>query len=904
MSLRALVCRSLCSFACLVALGILVAAHGGCITRTTQPPPQQGQQPAVEPTEEISSEELAELKRSMERMESALASRGSRPYDVPGGDFSGHLAEAEADALRRKQSGEFLAEKHYDAALAQFKAFEYDKAKENLQIALQYKPDYPEAKELLRNVQMALGERTGELQAVGQDFQNRLAVLIQQTEMEVNNHFKTGERLMAEGKYTEAIAEFSKVEEKIRWSPYDIGLGDRFLKRTEEYLKVCREKQDAADAARRQTQLDAAEAIARTEEDRRKMALAEHISLLLKRAIAHFDSREYSQAETLAGEILKIAPNMREAQELKRDALQARHVRGYADHLKLRRERWLDVANSMKETLVPYAEDALVRYPDKIYWDRVLERAKTSGGLTQEEAEDPEVIAVQNTLETSPIDLDFADASLHDIVDFIREYAKINIEISQEVRREGTADKKISFQVKGLVLKSVLRLLLMHYGLDYTFEGKLVLITTPELAAGKPQLQVHDVRDLLRTLTDFPGPDLELKSTSDAGGGMGTAFSSDEPPPPAITGDQLKKLITDSIDPQSWTERSDVSCELSSNGQLLVVHTPQVQQQVRKFLDKLRSFTGSMVSIEARFLKVDDNFLEHVGIELRNDDNTSDLDTGANQAVWGSPFRTDDTTGAQPQDTGFWSQPGNAGGANAFGTHFSDFRFRTQVPLTDPTGNALVGTSLLPRGGMGMVVNVLEDWSANAVIRALQKKEMSTTLQAPRVTVFNTQRAHLLVAQQRAYIQDYDVQISTDARAYDPIIGYIQFGLALDVRAIVSNDRKYITLELRPGMSENIQMRQLDIAQGTEAFPVWIQLPQVRLQRAMTTVRMPDKGTVLIGGMKNVLDQDIEEHVPFLSRIPILGPLFTVKRKIDEKQMIVILVTAEVLDTGELEEGL
>lgn len=890
-------------FFCCLGGVVLVAVSAGC--RTFPRPAARPTQPAVAapPREELSEAEVAELKRSLERLESIIAGDRRLPGDHVG-DYSAYLAEAEADLLRREQAATHLAQRHYEAALQQYKEFKFEEAKNNLEIALRYNPNHHEAKQLLRDIQMALGERTAELAALGADFQNRLAVLIQQTEMEVNNHFKNGERLMSEGKYTEAIAEFTKVEEKIAWSPYDIGLDERFSKRTAEYLKVCREKAAAEEAARKQRQIAAAEAIVRAEEERRKQAIAEHIATLMKRAIAHFDNKEYSKAELLAEEVLKINPNIREAQELKNDALQARHVKGYADYVKLRRERWQEAVNNLKETLIPYAEDAIMRYPDKAHWDKVLERAERVGIVAAEEVEDPEIIAVKKKLETLRIDLDFADASLSDIIDFIREYAMLNIEISQEVRQEGIADKKISFQVKGLVLKSVLKNLLANYGLDYTFENNLILITTPQLAAGKPTLQVHDVRDLLRTLTDFPGPDLELKDVTDVGAGMGAAFATEEPPPPAITAEQLKQLIMDSIEPASWTDRPDVSCELSTSGQLLVVHTPQVQEQIREFLNKLRSFTGSMVSIEARFLKVDDNFLEHVGVEWRSDPNAPPIGTPAGGAVWGPGFRFDDTTAAQPGDAGFWAQPGNVGGPNAFGTHFQDFRFRTQLPMTDAEGNPEWGTFLRPRGGLGMVVNVLEDWGANIVIRAIRKKEMATTLSAPRIIVFNTQRAHVLVAEQRAYIQDYDVQVSADARAYDPIIGYIQFGLALDVRAIVSNDRRYITLELRPSLSEIAGWRDLDIAAGQEVYPVYLQLPQVRLQRAMTTVRIPDRGTVLIGGLKNVLDMDLEEGTPFLSRIPVIGGLFRAKRDVDEKRMIIILVQAEILDPLDLEKEL
>jgi type II secretory pathway component GspD/PulD (secretin) len=158
-----------------------------------------------------------------------------------------------------------------------------------------------------------------------------------------------------------------------------------------------------------------------------------------------------------------------------------------------------------------------------------------------------------------------------------------------------------------------------------------------------------------------------------------------------------------------------------------------------------------------------------------------------------------------------------------------------------------------------------------------------------------------MVAEQRAYIRDYEVEIAAQAAAYDPIMGSIQYGLVLDVKPVISNDRKFITLELRPTVSRNVQFRVVDIRPG-DAFLTNIQLPWIKLERAQCTVRLPDRGTVLIGGMKNILETKVEEGTPFLSKIPILGWLFKRRGRSFEQQNLIIVVTAEIIDLAEQEE--
>lgn len=87
--------------------------------------------------------------------------------------------------------------------------------------------------------------------------------------------------------------------------------------------------------------------------------------------------------------------------------------------------------------------------------------------------------AIERILDQTKIDLDFTDASLEDIIGFVREYAKISIEIDQKVREEGRAEKKTTCKMREVVLRTVLDTLMREYELEYVFDHKVLLIVFP-----------------------------------------------------------------------------------------------------------------------------------------------------------------------------------------------------------------------------------------------------------------------------------------------------------------------------------------------------------------------------------------------------------------------------------------
>lgn len=851
------------------------------------------------------------------------AREAGRQHEVaPPGDAGGDGVAAEEGRLAiQRQEDEFIAEKMYETARTKMHANEFQAALDELEKARKLNPSSGKIRDLYNEVSRIMNRRPGEWGATLDWASTQLSVKIAQTRIEVENHFQQGERFMADSHYEDAEREYNAVIQKLKWVPYDIGMNDQ-LDTAKKRAADAREKQkrqaDELDKLRHEMALKQAEAL----ENQERQRLKERVRELMEIALEHFDNRRFQKSEMVCDEILHLVPKFRPAQELKEDAGRAAINKAYEQFLELRRERFKTMREEMLESEVPYSEARKVRFPSEDEWKRIVERsASLSLNKRTDVKEDDEVLAIKSKLETTKIDLDFTDSTLYDIVDFIQEFAKINVVISAEVRKEGIPDKKISFAVKDLVLKHVLRLLLQQYDLGYTFENRVLLITQPKLAEGRPVLEVHDVRDLLGKIPDFPGPSMEL-TAGEGDSGPSTTFVPPESEDSVVSAEQLETLIKQNISPQSWTEREgEVSIALTGNQQLLVVHTPKVQEEIRGFLSNLRSFTGAMVSIESRFLAVTDDFLEDLGHEFRGLEGRS-MESNSN-GLGLSDFSDGTSSGGFADPPTGIPGPGSAGDligeAGLFTrehyggpSDFYDLRVRSVYPLTSPLVTNIpdfpLGTRLLNSGGIGLQYRILRELELNSVIRAVRKSQKASVVTAPRVTAFNGQRAHILIAQQQAYIQDYDVEIAQNSRAYDPVMGIVQDGLVLDVRPIISNDRKYITLEMRPTVAKLRILRLFDITPDATADVItnpdqYIQLPTIDLQRAQTTVRMPDQGHLILAGLKNSIDRDLSSSTPFLSDIPIIGWLFARKGKSIERRNLIIIVSAEILDLADIERN-
>ncbi len=781
---------------------------------------------------------------------------------------------------------------------------EFEKAKDACQLSIKAWPENTDARKLLGEINSVIvggREMYGAGSVSDQEIQ-KFKVQVEQAQIEITNHIRNGERFYNIRQFEDAIHEFQEADFKIRHIPYEVEAMKALQRPVEEAL---RKSKDAAILEKNRVDMAKkaeAEAEVRAHELARRREVLEKIAHLLELAYMAFDQRKFDKTIQICREIQVIDPHYTVAIELAEDAEKSRHREEYYDFLRKKVENWKSLTDSDDEAVIPYSDS--VRFPSAAEWAEISKRITQSVIKTQEGVgteEDPDILAMNRKLDTMKIDMQFEGAKLEDIVAFVRDFTGMNILVDAAVRDKVDLEKPVTFKVKDLVLKNTLKLLLSQFGLDYHInEEKVVLITTPQLAGGKPVLELHDIRDILVKIQDFPGPKVEL--TSPSGGGTpltGATFSLEEPKQSSVSQEQIVDLIKENIAPGTW--EGEYTIEMTPNQQLLVNHTSKTHKELREFLQRLRSYTGTMVAITARFLASFDDFLDDVGVDIINRPPAAGFDVPSFGAT-----TIDENAGV----------PGLGGEIGPGFVSFEQARleswdvraqtFHTLMRFDPLTGIGIdpLSNRLFDQGGLGMQYQWIGEQALQIVLRALHKNTKATIVQAPRITVFNTQRSHIMALTQIAYIQDLEPQISTAAAAYDPVIGILTQGVVLDVRPIVSNDRKYVTLELRPSLAELQSLRAINIVTGgaATAGTTLLQLPWLILQKAETTVTVPDRGTLMISGFKDILMRDASSGVPFLENIPVLNFFFTRKGKTNERRRLMILVTPEIIDLAEHED--
>jgi type II secretory pathway component GspD/PulD (secretin) len=199
----------------------------------------------------------------------------------------------------------------------------------------------------------------------------------------------------------------------------------------------------------------------------------------------------------------------------------------------------------------------------------------------------------------------------------------------------------------------------------------------------------------------------------------------------------------------------------------------------------------------------------------------------------------------------------------------------------------------------------------NAVLIAAETEGDGQMLEHPSLTCFNGQRASASFMNQYAYISDYEVVSSN----LDPKITVLTFGNIIDMRPVVSSDRKYITLEVRPSsvqlqgvFTEFLSAPRIFTDGGdggggavTPAVSYPLEMPNVLVKTLRSTILLPDKASLLIGGFQRSLRENTHSGIPFLSHIPFLGRLFSRNGTYDEDRRLFYLLHAEILDLNEKE---
>ena len=314
---------------------------------------------------------------------------------------------------------------------------------------------------------------------------------------------------------------------------------------------------------------------------------------------------------------------------------------------------------------------------------------------------------------------------------------------------------------------------------------------------------------------------------------------------------------------------------------LIVTQTPEMHDKISDFIEKMRFLNDDQVSIETRFIVVDENFLEDIGVDV----------TINSLKIAG--FNLAQTLGDQSNIT--------QGSYEATATRATS--------ISSSLGGS--GNSSLNMGfGFG---GEMDDLSVDFLIRATEAHANAKTLTAPKVTVINGENAYINVTTEINYISDVEFESDTSTggttsstnASFTNEIETITSGIRMNVTPTVTADKKYVILSINTYLTDvdldGLQGETTGVI-GGETVTKNFYLPKQQITTINTRVTVPDMGTILLGGLTLTAEREVEYGVPILGKIPIVQRLFSNRSDVKDKQILLILVKPTIILKGESEE--
>lgn len=480
----------------------------------------------------------------------------------------------------------------------------------------------------------------------------------------------------------------------------------------------------------------------------------------------------------------------------------------------------------------------------------------------------------------SPVTLSCQDTPLRKVLEELRSVHGINIVPDKAtLHEEGVnLDHPVTLKLEGIPLKSALKLLLDQAGLTYALEDEVLKITTPNHARGPRIQRVYPVADLVIPLGDGrsiydPNPKQVTRKPALAGEpAVWTVSTTPQERPKQTLEEQLIHLIKNTVSPQSWSDRGGSATVeyFPLTMALLINQTRDMHEQIDAILAALRRLQDVEVVVETRILSVSEGFLQRIGMDFL----TQAVDAPA--------------VGAK--------QPASS-------------------PLRSIEGITITEECRRSR------VTYLEDVQVMLLMEAAQADSRTHLMQAPKVTMFNGQRATIKATDQQQFTTGVLVRWDGDKVVQVPHHETISIGLEMSLQPVIAADRKSVRLNLKGGLTaldpatippasagarakEGPQPQPASIApppprtdeiRDLPQCMQQIQKPRVSKVSVEKTLTIPDGKTALVYVGERACARPSECAAPVVNKLPNPIRLFRNVGYGRETEHVLVMVTPKVI---------
>jgi type II secretory pathway component GspD/PulD (secretin)/tetratricopeptide (TPR) repeat protein len=221
---------------------------------------------------------------------------------------------------------------------------------------------------------------------------------------------------------------------------------------------------------------------------------------------------------------------------------------------------------------------------------------------------------------------------------------------------------------------------------------------------------------------------------------------------------------------------------------------------------------------------------------------------------------------------------------------------------------------------LGTITGILTDPQFRVVIRAIEQRQGSDLLSAPKVTTLSGRQAHIAIQDVRTVVSSVSGNVTPSGSSSSALgtgtagggasVNYntqtMAEGPTLDVLPSVSSDGYSIQMVLMPTITEfrgyddpGQFVTQAQSVAGSSigsSLTATLPLPRIRIRQVVTSCIVWDGQTVVLGGLLSENITKIKDKVPFLGDMPLVGRLFRSESSSTQKKNLMIFVTPTMVD--------
>ncbi len=307
-----------------------------------------------------------------------------------------------------------------------------------------------------------------------------------------------------------------------------------------------------------------------------------------------------------------------------------------------------------------------------------------------------------------------------------------------------------------------------------------------------------------------------------------------------------------SSDPREESKPAVVADEKSNS--LIIAGTDRQFDELRRVIDAL-DVQKDQVLIEAALIELtlDDSY--RLSVEL----GAADANGLVNDAVSGFGFSNY--------------------GQTVFADKDGDTFFTDRIPPFVDSDQVLA-----PRGLVG---GIFAFGQVPLIFNVLNSITRSRILQLPSILTADNEEAVIQVQDEQAFSESNASQGAVSGG----LGGFETAGTTLRISPHIA-DATYLLL--------NINLEVSAFVGEPRTLPSGDQIPADRIRRSLTTVvTVPDRHTVVLGGLMGRTQRSSDDKIPYVSEIPVLGDLFKSTNRTDRETSLFLFVTPTIMHGGQ-----